>query len=47
MGSSAKKAFIFFYSANLANKPKLSLFNPEPELLPIAIVVMRLYFSIT
>jgi hypothetical protein len=36
-----KKPLFLFYSANLANNPELSLFNPEPELLPIAIVTAR------
>ncbi len=33
-----KKPSFSFYSANLENNPEISLFNPEPELLPIAIV---------
>ena len=43
MGSSAKKAIFLFHSTKIANKPEFLLFNPEPELLPIAIVVSRLY----
>jgi len=33
-----RKPLFLYYSVNLANKLELSLFNPEPELLPIAIV---------
>jgi hypothetical protein len=39
-----RKPLFLFYSANLANKPELSFFNPEPELLPIAIVGSWAYF---
>gem|GEM_PF-3925577 len=43
ISSSVQTSLLFsIYSAKLAKNPKLLLFNPEPELLLIAIVELNL-----
>ena len=41
-----RNPLLLFYSTKIANIPKPLLFNPEPELLPIAIVVHSFYWFV-